>query len=88
MSGVLFNAVPRLKSGSLSPRCVERQVVEVEKLGGVIGLSYQLFCFFFFQRKVLKPSPVLCPSALAPPQRPARMAGRLLDCLSPLSECR
>lgn len=27
VSGVLFNAVPRLKSGSLSPRCVERQVV-------------------------------------------------------------
>lgn len=32
VSGLVFNAVPRLKSGSLSPRCAERQVEEVGKL--------------------------------------------------------
>lgn len=54
MSGVLFNAVPRLKSGSLSPRCVERQVVEVEKAWRCYWTFISAILFFLFPEKGFK----------------------------------
>ena len=71
-SGELFK--PRLES--LSPEmCYETGCQRVEEKKKLRLLDFHLISVFS-QRKVSKPSPVSClPSALAPPQRPARMLG-------------
>lgn len=82
MSGVLlFKVVPRRIPVS------EMSCETVGKSGKSSQVCYWTFISaIFFPEHGLKPSPVLTPSAVGPPQRPARMLAA--GCLSLLSECR